>query len=485
MINDEIIFQLRNQLAFEPTAGQQEAMAVFADFLTSRHGQPTMILRGTAGSGKTSLAAAIVKSMTAMKRQVMLLAPTGRAAKVFAQTSGHAAWTIHRRIYREQSYQGLDGNFNLAANLWPGTLFIVDEASMISNEGRQGSAFGSGRLLDDLIHFIFSASGCRLLLLGDSAQLPPVGETESPALSADVLSQYGLQVFEADLTEVVRQGAHSGILYNASLIRSMIDSHAEGLAPRLRLRDFDDIKVVPGNELIEQLASSYTESGTDGTIVITRSNKRANIYNQGIRGRALDREEGLSRGDMVMIVKNNYFWTETERQRRKQQGEDASKVPPFLANGDRALVTALHNCREIYGFHFADASLAFPDYDGCEMEATVLLDTLGAEAPALTREQQEQLYQGVMADYADLTRKAERLGALRSDVYFNALQIKYAYAVTCHKAQGGQWQDVYVDQGYVTAEMMGADYYHWLYTALTRSDSRLFLVNWPDTCIGD
>lgn len=479
MINDEIIFQLRRELGFEPTGSQAAAMSTFADFLTARSRRPAMILRGTAGSGKTSLAAAVVRAMTAMKRRVVLLAPTGRAAKVFALSSGHAARTIHRRIYREQSYQGLDGNFNLANNLWPGALFIVDEASMISNEGREGSTFGSGRLLDDLISFVYSAQDCRLLLIGDSAQLPPVGETESPALSADVLTAYGLQVFEADLNEVVRQAAGSGILHNASVIRSMIDNGDNGVTPRFHLGGYSDIRRVTGDELIEQLASSYAETGTDGTIVITRSNKRANIYNQGIRGRVLDREEALSRGDMVMIVKNNYFWTDEERRQCKANGSDASLVPPFLANGDRAEVRFLRNSRELYGFHFADATLTFPDYDGYEMETTVLLDTLTSEAPALTREQQERLFQGVMADYSDLPRKADRMGALRADAYFNALQIKYAYAVTCHKAQGGQWQDVYIDQGYITQDMMGADYYRWLYTALTRSESRVFLVNWP------
>ena len=433
-----------------------------------------MILRGSAGTGKTTLAGAIVRAMVALKQKLVLLAPTGRAAKVFSQNAGHAAYTIHRRIYRQKSAGDLSA-FSLNDNLNRDTLFIIDEASMIANQGYGDSAFGSGCLLDDLMQFVYqnSDSNCRMLLIGDKAQLPPVGEDESPALLADVLRGYGMHVYECDLNQVLRQGEESGVLWNATQIRQMITHDEMTQLPKIRFAGFSDIQMVPGGELIDALSSSYYRVGVDQTIVVTRSNKRANIYNQGIRNMVLDREEELCGGDQLMIVKNNYFWTE------------GSKDIPFLANGDIAVVRRVRNVHELYGFRFAEVTMQFPDYDDYELTATVCLDTLTTEAPALTREQQEQLFNAVMEDYADIPTKPERIKKMKSDRYYNALQIKFAYAVTCHKAQGGQWAHVYLDQGYMTDDMLTPDYIHWLYTAFTRTTEKLFLVNWPQNQVDD
>ena len=340
---------------------------------------------------------------------------------------------------------------------------------MIANQGYGESAFGSGCLLDDLMQFVYSGQNCRMLLVGDKAQLPPVGEDESPALMADVLHCYGMMVYECDLNQVLRQSEASGILWNATMIRQMITHEEMTQLPRIRFQGFADIQEVPGGELIEALADSYSKVGLDDTMVITRSNKRANIYNQGIRNMVLDREDELCRGDQLMIVKNNYFWTE------------GSKEIPFLANGDIAVVQRVRNVHELYGFRFAEVTMQFPDYDDYELTAIVILDTLTSEAPALTHDQQEQLYNAVLEDYADISNKADRIKKLKSDRYYNALQIKFAYAVTCHKAQGGQWSHVYLDQGYMTDDMLTPDYIHWLYTAFTRATEKLFLVNWPKT----
>jgi len=426
-----------------------------------------MILRGSAGTGKTTLAGAIVRAMNVLKQKMILLAPTGRAAKVFALNAGHPAYTIHRRIYRQKSAGDISA-FNLNFNNNRDTLFMIDEASMIANQGYGESAFGSGCLLDDLMQFVYSGQNCRMVLVGDKAQLPPVGEDESPALMSDVLRAYGMKVYECDLNQVLRQSEDSGILWNATRIRTLID---DWVLPKIRFQGFADIVRVPGDELIESLATSYSRVGMDETMVITRSNKRANIYNQGIRNTVLDREDELCRGDQLMIVKNNYYWTEQ------------SKEISFLANGDIAVVQRVRNVQELFGFRFADVTMTLPDYDSYELTATVILDSLTTESPALSREQQEQLYNAVMEDYADIPLKADRIKQLKKDKYFNALQIKFAYAITCHKAQGGQWAHVYIDQGYMTDDMLTPDYIHWLYTAFTRATEKLFLVNWPTTQI--
>lgn len=466
MIQDELVYQILQDFGFEPTQDQRNALHIFARFMTDRSENAAMILRGSAGTGKTSLAGAIVRAVNRLRIKVSLLAPTGRAAKVFSLNAGLAASTIHRKIYREKAFNGADGQFQLNNNMFRDMLFMVDEASMISLS-QSNTTFGSGRLLDDLVQYVYSSgANCRLLLIGDKAQLPPVGEQESPALRADVLKAYGLQVYECDLNEVLRQSQHSGILWNATAIREMITYNTATQLPQIHLKGFADISIVQGNELIESLASSYSAVGMDETMVITRSNKRANIFNQGIRNTILGREEELTTGDLVMVVKNKYL--------EKDRSTDIS----FIANGDHAVVRRVRNIRELYGFRFADVALEFPDYNNTELDTVVVLDTLTTEAPALTHEQNDKLFQSVMEDYADVPRKAARMKQLREDEYFNAMQIKFGYAVTCHKAQGGQWAHIYLDQGYMTDEMLTPDYIHWLYTAFTRATEHLYLVNW-------
>lgn len=479
MIIDELKYKILQQFGFPPTQEQAHALEVFAEFLTDRDTHAVMILRGSAGTGKTTLSGAIVRTLKEIRQKVMLLAPTGRAAKVFSLNSGSPAYTIHRRIYREKSFSGVEGQFNLNDNLYTDTLFMVDEASMIANMGLGGMSFGSGCLLDDLVHFVYQGRNDRLLLIGDKAQLPPVGEEESPALHAAMLEGYGLKVYECDLNEVLRQSEESGILYNATMIRQMITHDDITQLPKIHFAGYSDIKPMPGAELIEALADSYHHVGLDDTIVVTRSNKRANIFNQGIRNMVLDREEELSQGDILMIVKNNYYWMEEERKSNNKL--QSNEIPAFLANGDRAKVLKVRRRINLYGFRFATLLLQFPDYGNYELEATVLLDTLTSEAPALTHEQQEQLFHQIEEDYQDIPLKADRMKAIRQNQFFNALQVKFAYAVTCHKAQGGQWAHVYVDQGYMTDDMLNPDYIHWLYTAFTRATEMLYLVNWPET----
>ena len=464
---DSLMYQILRNFPFDPTDDQMYALDVFERFMTDSDERCVMILRGSAGTGKTSLASVIVRTLLDLQYKISLLAPTGRAAKVFSLNSGQPAATIHRSIYRERTFAGLDGKFNLNANLYRNRLFMIDEASMISLTS-VNSTFGSGYLLDDLIQFVYNERNCRMLLIGDKAQLPPVGEAESPALRADVLAAYGLKVYECDLNEVLRQSQDSGILYNATIIRQMITHDQATVLPKIRFKSFADISIVPGDELIESLSTSYAEVGIDETMVITRSNKRANIFNQGIRNMVLGREEELTTGDMLMVVKNKY---------KEKQAEGLS----FIANGDRAIVRSVRNVRELYGFRFADVTLSFPDYDNTEEDVIVILDTLTTEAPALTHEQNEQLFQQVLADYTDVPLKSDRMKKIREDDYYNALQVKFGYAITCHKAQGGQWAHIYLDQGYMTDEMLTPDYIHWLYTAFTRATEHLYLVNWPKT----
>ena len=359
-------------------------------------------------------------------------------------------------------------NFSINTNLHKNTLFIVDEASMISNDGISGASFGTGRLLDDLIQYVYSGEGCKLLLVGDTAQLPPVGEEESPALCKDMLQGYGLEVYECLLTEVVRQVNDSGILYNATNIRHLISDDDIYSLPVISVSQFPDIKVIPGSELIEAINDSYDHAGMDETMIICRSNKRANLYNKGIRNSILYREDELNSGDLLMVAKNNYYWSAD------------CKEMDFIANGDIAVVRRVRRVREMYGFRFADVVLSFPDYGDIELEVKVLLDTLHTDYPSLSREDNDRLFNTIMEDYADITNKRERMKKMKEDSFYNALQVKYAYAVTCHKAQGGQWQRVFLDQGYMTEDMLTPDYYKWLYTAITRATETLYLVNWPE-----
>ncbi|MCR5130535.1 MAG: AAA family ATPase [Prevotella sp.] len=483
MTIEEFILQVEHELGMTPTAEQHQAVDCFAHFLSDRNDQSLMILRGSAGTGKTTLASAMVRTLKRYGQKTVLLAPTGRAAKVFSMNSGQQAFTIHRRIYRQKS---LDGGFGLGFNSARDTLFLVDEASMISGDSVSpfvDGGFSAGSLLDNLVSYVYGETdlsqtegargrGCRLLLIGDPAQLPPVGEQDAPALDASVMSGYGLKVYEATLNEVVRQTEESGILWNATQVRRTLEM-PDLVWPQIRFNGFADVERVPGDELVESLASSYSKVGMDETMVVTRSNKRANVYNMGIRNMIIGCEEELSSGDLLMVVKNKYGISSAEE-------EKADANLTFIANGDRARVVRVRNIHEQYGFRFAKVWLEFPDYDDFELQSMVLLDTLTSEAPALTREQSDLLYEKVMEDYADIPLKADRLKKMKEDEYFNALQVKFAYAVTCHKAQGGQWAHVYIDQGFITEDMLTPDYIHWLYTALTRATEKLFLVNWKD-----
>ena len=467
MINNYLERQIKENFSYQPTFEQEIAVKSLSEFLLSTANETVFVLRGYAGTGKTSLVGALVKAMDKLQQKSVLLAPTGRAAKVFSAYAGHPAFTIHKKIYRQQAFSNEVSNFSINDNLTAHTLYIVDEASMISNEGLSGSMFGTGRLLDDLVEFVYSGAGCRLLLMGDTAQLPPVGDEQSPALVTEALKGYGLNVTEVDLTQVVRQVQASGILWNATQIRRLIAEEECYSLPKIKVSGFPDIKVVPGDELIETLTGCYEKDGMDETIVVRRSNKRAIIYNKGIRAQILYREDELNTGDLLMIAKNNYYWTERY------------KEMDFIANGEIAVVRRVRRTRELYGFRFAEVVLSFPDYNDFEIEANLLLDTLHSDAPALPKTEIDRLFYSVLEDYADITVKRERMKKMKADPHYNALQVKYAYAVTCHKAQGGQWQNVFLDQGYMSDEYLTPDYFRWLYTAFTRASKTLYLVNYP------
>lgn len=467
MLNDNLSQQIKRNFLYKPTEEQEIAIYSFSDFFFSAEHDSVYLLKGYAGTGKTSLVSALVKTLDELKQKCILLAPTGRAAKVFSHHASHSAYTIHRRIYRQRSFSNELDNFTITPNLHQHTLFIVDEASMIANDGLSGNLFGSGRLLDDLMQYVYGGQGCRLMLVGDTAQLPPIGEEESPALSAEMLRSYGLKVTEHVLTQVVRQANGSGILYNATRLRRCIAEDDCFSLPVIRIGDFADVRVLSGGELIEAINESYEQVGMDETMIVCRSNKRAGLYNKGIRSTILYREDELNTGDWLMVAKNNYFW-----------GADCRQLD-FIANGDMAVVKRVRRTHEMYGFRFADVLLVFPDYDGLELDVRILLDTLHSDAPALTKEQSDSLFDAVCEDYADITVKRERMKKVKEDVWYNALQVKYAYAVTCHKAQGGQWKRVFIDQGYMTDEMLSPDYFRWLYTAFTRATEFIYLVNWP------
>lgn len=464
MINAFIQQKIAAFFPFKPTPEQDVALQTLSVFLSSRESDELLLLKGYAGTGKTTLLGATVKMMDALRQKVILLAPTGRAAKVFSGYAGHSAYTIHKKIYRQKSFSNDFSGFSLTDNLHKDTLFIVDEASMISNENTGMSVFGSGCLLDDLIRYVYSGENCRLILIGDAAQLPPVSLTESPALNAAYLKGYNLRVTELLLTQVVRQQEDSGILWNATRIREALRFGKIDIYPKIRTEHFTDIHKIGGDELIEEISAAYSRDGIDDTMIICRSNKNANIYNQGIRNRILYREEEISTGDRLMVVKNNYFW-----------GKEQPEID-FIANGEIIQVVRVRHTEEMHGFRFCNVLARLIDYD-LEIELKILLDTLHSEAPALSKAQNDALFMAVNADYADIRTKPERLKKIKADPYFNAVQVKYAYAVTCHKAQGGQWSHIFLDIGYVTEEMMGEDFYRWLYTAFTRATNKLYLVN--------
>ncbi len=446
---------------------------MLSDFILSGKERKVFLLCGYAGTGKTVLISALVRTLESLGRKTVLLAPTGRAAKVFSNYSGRSAYTIHKWIYRQKSITDTT-IFTLMDNRAKNTLFIVDEASMIANEGLSG--FGSGALLDDLIEFVYSGDGCSLLLLGDTAQLPPVGEAQSPALSSDYLRSMFLDVTRVEMTQVMRQMDGSGILQNATMLREVIAGGGCNILPNIKFKGFPDICRVSSDELIETIDNCYSEVGMEETIILSRSNKRANIYNEGIRHRILYRDEELNRSDLLMIVKNNYYW----RDELGKVDKTLLEKMDFIANGDIAEIVHVGRVEEMYGFRFADVTLSFPDYEDCEMDVKILLNTLTSESPSLTREENERLFTAVWEDYPEIKSKRKRMEEIRKNPYYNALQVKYGYAVTCHKAQGGQWRRVFIDQGFISSDNLNADYYRWLYTAFTRASERLYLVNWRE-----
>ena len=464
MINRFLSTKIKEHFPHELTLQQNELVDFLSGFIVSKK-ENVFLLKGFAGTGKTSVISAFIKAMDELKQPVMLMAPTGRAAKVLSSYSGKSAFTIHKKIYRQKIGGELYGMFNLNVNLHKHTLFIVDEASMISNSESE-SNFGSGRLLDDLMEYVYGGDGCRLILIGDTAQLPPVGQVLSPALDKSQLECYGFPVDQFTLMEVVRQAKESGVLYNATYLRNLLEEDFSGTFPKINI-DFPDIKKISGEDLIETISSTYGRDGIDETIIISRSNKRATIFNNGIRNKVLYREEELSSGDILMVVKNNYFWSK------------ASQEIDFIANGDIAEVRRVQRKQELYGFRFADVTLFFPDYE-VEMDVKILLDTLQSDSPSLAYEENNRLFQAIQEDYIHIGNKRVRMVKMREDPYLNALQVKFGYAVTGHKAQGGQWKNVFIDQGYLTKEMINKEYLRWLYTAFTRATDKLYLVNWRE-----
>lgn len=467
MNSTHIAAQIYAKICFEPTFGQKKIIEKLSAYLVDDDFSKIFVLNGYAGTGKTTLIAATVSALKALGIRTVLLAPTGRAAKVLARYSGEKALTIHKRIYRERTTADYESKFSLNLNREQGAVFIVDEASMLSDRSGDGAIFGSGSLLEDLVSYVRAGRACRLILVGDSAQLPPVGLDRSPALDPQSLERFG-EVEYATLDEVVRQEAESGILFNATLVRCMLERGIIEI-PRFEL-NFPDIESLSGGEFLEKLQDAYYKYGRDEVIVVTRSNKRANRYNEGIRRNVLSAEEELESGDMLMVVKNNYHYTE--------RIEDCPMH--FVANGDIARLKRLRRLEEFYGFRFANAVLEFPDYEGMELECKILLDTLTSESPSLTREEQSRLFYEVEKDYLDIKSKIKRFKEIRENPHFNAVQIKFAYAVTCHKAQGGQWRAVFVDRCLFGDEPMTRDMMRWLYTALTRATEQLYLVNFDD-----
>ena len=468
MNTSNIACQIYAKLLYQPTNNQKKIIEEFADYLSEGDAREIFILNGYAGTGKTTLVAAIVAALKDVGVKTVLLAPTGRAAKVLSRYSGEKALTIHKRIYREKTNASYESKFSLNINRENGAIFIVDEASMLASRNASDSTlFGSGSLLDDLVQYVRSGRNCRLVLVGDNAQLPPVGENFSPALDVAEMSAFG-DVRYTSMDEVVRQEQDSGILFNATLVRCMLENQLYEV-PRFDV-DYDDVEAVSGMELLEALQDCYDRYGRDETIVITRSNKRANRYNEGIRRTNLMAEEELESGDMLMVVKNNYHYTER-----------IENCPiSFIANGDIARLRRLRREEELYGFRFATATLSFGDYDDMEIDCKIMLDTLHSESPSLTREEGERLFREVEKDYLDIKSKMKRLQEIRSNDYFNALQVKFAYAVTCHKAQGGQWKAVFIDKCIFGDEPMTKDMLRWLYTAITRATERLYFVNFDE-----
>ncbi len=474
MIKNHLQSEIIQHFRYKPTPGQDLLAKNLASFVAESDENAVFILKGYAGTGKTTMLSAFVKTLTKFKFRSVLLAPTGRAAKVLSSYSGQSAYTIHKTIYRQQSSSDGAGRFVLNKNLMKDAFFIVDEASMISNESGETAIFGSGRLLDDLVEFVYTGINCKLILVGDTAQLPPVGLDVSPALSASNVEMYDLNATEIELTEVVRQEENSGILNNATTIRRIItEGDYYGSYFPIELAGYDDVKRIGGQELIDEISTCYDKYGEQETMVVTRSNKRANKFNEGIRRTILYQESEISVGDLLMVVKNNYFWL--------KENENID----FIANGDTAEITAIGKYEDLYGFRFANVSLRFVDYEDLEIDCKIFLDTLTIETAAMGSDDNRKLFEAVSEDYADIRSKKKRWEKIRENEYFNALQVKFAYAVTCHKAQGGQWRAVFIDQGYLVEDMLNVEYLRWMYTAFTRPTEKLYLVNFNKEFFGE
>jgi exodeoxyribonuclease-5 len=463
MLENFITAKILDNLEFQPTQGQKALIVELGEFIAANDPAQVMMIKGYAGTGKTTLLNSLVRTLLSLKQKCVLLAPTGRAAKVLGAYTGSAAWTIHKKIYRQKAGRDGLGEFVLDRNPHKNTYFIVDEASMIGDRSAD-AVFGSGDLLRDLLDYIRSGVSCRLVLVGDTAQLPPVGLDISPALQRGRLEAFGYEVKEIELTDIVRQAADSGILFNATSIRKLITERVVDY-PVFDFKSFGDVRLLGGEDLLEAIGASYDRYGTGETIVVTRSNKRANRFNAGIRSQILWREEQMSPGDLLMAVKNNYFWKDEENR------------IDFIANGDIVRVERVLGTEEVHGHRFADVELTMPDYHDLALQAKLLLDVIDMDGPSLDREQQRTLYDSVAEDYPDAVNRHQVATKIATDPYYNALQVKFSYAVTCHKSQGGQWKSVFLDQGFFTDEMLTLDYLRWLYTAFTRASENLYLVN--------
>ena len=466
MLCTHISQQIYAKLSFEATFNQKKIIEKLSKWLADDDYRRIFLLNGYAGTGKTTIISAFVAALKELGIKTILLAPTGRAAKVLSHYSRAEALTIHKRIYRERSLADYESKFSLDYNKERGAVFIVDEASMLSNSSND-ETFGSGDLLEDLVTYVRSGKECRLILVGDDAQLPPVGDDFSPALDPSTLLRYG-DVEYGTMDEVVRQSHDSGILFNATMLRCMLENHIFEI-PKFDT-SYPDFKSLQGGELLEMLQDCYDRYGRDETIVVTRSNKRANRYNEGIRRYNLSAEEEIESGDMLMVVKNNYHYAE----------HDENSPMTFVANGDVMRLKRIRRFEDFYGFRFIDAQVEFPDYDDYHMDIKIMLDTLASESPSLTREQSKSLFYEVEKDYLDIKSKAKRYRAIRENSHFNAMQVKFAYAVTCHKAQGGQWSAGFVDRCLFGDEPMSKDMLRWLYTAITRATERVYLVNFDE-----
>lgn len=468
MLEDFLINRIKSELPFEPNEEKAGLFKALGAFLVSRVPRKAFVLSGYAGTGKTSVVSALVRTLASLKQSYVLLAPTGRAAKVLSRYSGSQAYTIHKKIYR-QNRLGVEA-FSLSDNLHKHTLFIIDEASMLSGN-RDNGTFGSGCLLDDLVRYVYQGDGCSMLLLGDNAQLPPVGSTYSPALDVEFLERnYQLSVFSYQLSVVARQALDSGILSEATRIRNLLSNPSNQSNLISLVPNGKDVIQVPGEEVIETIEDSWRTVGAEETLVIARSNKMTNLYNQGVRARVMWKEEQLSNGDRIMVSKNNYFWTHEY------------KDLEFIANGDMFEIERLTNEHEMYGFHFAKVALRSVDYNW-EIEALVWLDTLTTDTPEANYSLQKELFSRIAEDYPEIRNKKELVKKIYDSPYFNALQIRYAYCVTCHKSQGGQWKHVYIDtSGIGEDEERMADateryeYLRWLYTALTRATEKIYIL---------